>query len=62
MELKLHADGQKDHLKTLKMWFNKQVKLLKARRDLSKKEKETQLNTLKEDYQRQKKAASHNLY
>lgn len=62
MELKLHADGQKDHLKTLKVWFNKQVKLLKARRDLSKKEKETQLNTLKEDYQRQKKAASHNLY
>jgi len=30
MELKLHTEGQKDHLKTLKEWFNKQVKLLKT--------------------------------
>lgn len=62
MELKLHAEGQKDHLKILKTWFNKQVKLLKARTDLSKKEKDTQLKALKGDYQKQKKEAGYNLY
>ena len=62
IELKLHADGKKDHLKTLKVWFNKQVNLLKARKDLSTKEKTTQLNTLKGDYEKQKKEASYNLY
>jgi len=36
--------------------------LLKTRKDLSKKEKETQLTTLKEDYQKQKKEAGYNLY
>jgi len=62
MELNLHAEGQKDHIKSLKVWLNKQVKLLKARRDLSKKEKETQLKILKDDYQKQKKEADYNLY
>ncbi len=62
IELKLHANGKKDHLKALKVWFNNQVKLLKARTDLSKKEKTTQLNTLKGDYEKQKKEASQNLY
>lgn len=62
IELKLHVDGKKDHLKTLKVWFKKQVNLLKARKDLSTKEKTTQLNTLKGDYEKQKKEASYNLY
>lgn len=62
MELKLHADGQKDHLKALKVWFNNQVKLLKARTDLSNKEKATQLDTLQGDYDQQKKETSQNLY
>lgn len=62
VELKLHADGKKDHLKALKVWFNNQVKLLKARTDLSKKEKTTQINTLKADYEKEKKEANHNLY
>jgi len=62
MELNLHKDGQKDHLKTLKEWFNKQLNLLKARTDLSEKEKETQLKTLKGDYQKRKKETGYNLY
>jgi len=62
VELKLHAAGKKDHLKALKVWFNKQVELLKARTDLSKQEKTIQLNTLKGDYEKQKKETNQNLY
>lgn len=62
MELKLHASGKRDHLKELKVWFKKQVELLKSRTDLPKQEKATQLDTLRENYKEQKKSASHNLY
>ncbi len=62
MELKLHASGKEDHLKELKVWFTRQVALLKSRTDLSKQAKATQLDALKGDYKEQKKSASHNLY
>ncbi len=60
--LKLHSDGQKDHLKSLKEKYIALKNRLKQHQKLTEEEKQTEFKKIKEQYHKENRDAQQNLY
>ena len=61
-ELKIHSEGQKDHLKSLKKKYDGLKNSLKRNPKLTEKEKQTELEKIKEQFRKENKDSNQNLY
>ncbi len=61
-ELKLHAEGQEDHLKSLWEKYEGLRKSLIGNKDLTQKQKSSELEKINEQFTKEKKDSNNNLY
>ncbi len=61
-ELKLHSEGQEDHLKSLREKYEGLRKSLIGNKELTEKQKNSALKKINEKFTKEKKDSNNNLY